>query len=181
MLETQRKYKLAVYLSILVLILAVIFYFSNKDKQTTTFSSIQEAMNTGERLDCSYKSGGLFSKASAVQVGDKRFRSVVTADKVKNYVVFDGVVYYVWKDNDKNGQRFTRACVTEGGKNVENPEQPFENATRIDCREGGEVDLVIPADVTFADPCTMTMQSVEIEQYREIEKRLSPPNQPVTP
>ena len=177
----RRGYALTGYAAVVLVSALALAGCTHKDAKGVKVQSIQEAMNTGERLDCSYKSGGLFSKASAVQVGDKRFRSVVTADKVKNYVVFDGVVYYVWKDNDKNGQRFTRACVTEGGKNVENPEQPFENATRIDCREGGEVDLVIPADVTFADPCTMTMQSVEIEQYREIEKRLSPPNQPVTP
>ncbi len=141
-------------------------------------ASIKDAMSSGTAMSCTYavEQGGS-TYESTVMVQGEKFRADAAISGMTTHVLFDGADQYMWTEGTKTGFKMSKACLDEMSQtttSTENQASPpqdakaaFDAAKNVKCSPAGNIDLSVPADITFTDQCAQMKESMKMmEQYK---------------
>lgn len=147
-------------------------------------ASIKDAMGLGQAMQCTYalNEGDMAPDAtSTVLVEGEKFKSTTVMKDMTVYALFDGENQYTWSSKDKQGMKMSKACLekmtdtvkdmvpsTPSSAQAQDIREGFEMAKNVRCEAASNVDLSVPADITFTDQCAMMEQSLKMmEQLKQ--------------
>jgi hypothetical protein len=172
MLRERKNIIIATALVTLAIVASALFFY-NKNRWGA-IRTMTDAMNTGRPLQCTFADSENAGEQAQVNVEGPKFRLTTQKEGAQHPAVFDGGVFYLWSANEKNGVRMTRACAEKPEQADKNPEAVLRKIEEVRCRESEPVDLSVPAEVIFVDPCERSEESVDAYQRLELEERSWP-------
>lgn len=139
-------------------------------------TSIREAMNFGHQMRCQFTTGeGDQMTRSMVYVAGEQFWTTAAVGEIKTNALFDGENQYVWMEGNKEGMKFSKACLESfNGKptdaSIKDYRNDFDLAKNVQCEpvETTPISMSLPKDVIFTDQCAMMQESLKMmEQMKD--------------
>lgn len=151
---------------------------SLKETGKQIITSIGEAMNLGHQMRCQFTTGeGDQMTSSMVYVAGEQFWTTAAVGGIKTNALFDGENQYVWMEGNKEGMKFSKACLESfRGKptdaSIKDYRNEFDLAQNVQCEpvETTPISMSLPKDVIFTDQCAMMQESLKMME--EMKKKL---------
>lgn len=139
-------------------------------------SSIKDAMNFGQKMQCTYAiAQGEKPVTSTVVIDGSKFKSTTALGEMTVYALFDGSDQYTWTSLAKVGSKMSKTCLEklrERTKDVSTPtvsaptepqdmQSAFDVAKNVACEAAPNADFSLPKDVAFTDQCALMEQSTK--------------------